>query len=61
MTRVSPEEPGALTGHARIRGGESQQWLIYPPTPTTETLASYEADFGLQPEEIVGFEVVDQV
>ncbi len=29
MTWVFPEEPGALTGHARICGGESQQWLIY--------------------------------
>ena len=30
MTADFPEEPGALKGHARIRGGESQQWLIYP-------------------------------
>ena len=33
MTADFPEEPGALKGHARIRGGESQQWLIYPTVP----------------------------
>jgi len=30
MTWVFPDEPDALTGHVRICGGESQQWLIYP-------------------------------
>ena len=28
-----PEEPGAVTPHAGICGGESQQWLIYPTNP----------------------------
>jgi hypothetical protein len=43
MTRVFPEEPGALTGHARIRGGESQQWLIYPTVSRTADPARADA------------------
>ena len=32
-----------------------------PVTPNAENLARLQADFGLQPEEIVVFEVPDQV
>ena len=35
MTVGPSRGAGCLKGHARIRGGESQQWLIYPTQPLT--------------------------